>query len=251
MLTANPHAGSTFLGWSGACAGSDMCSVTISQATQLTATFGLAASPTPTDTPTDTPTATPTDTPTDTPSPTNAPMDGTATATISPSPTNAPASTPTATPTSTAQPPTPTATPPSRGSYRKYLPLVEQPGLPDLGSSLSISPAKSTFTAGEAVELQVTITNQGNAPAQGFWVDLYLNPSSPPTSANQIWSDRCGLQPCYGIAWFVPNGLAPGQHITLSSRNVPASYAVWPGYFAAGTTDIYVYADSYNSGVAT
>jgi hypothetical protein len=96
----------------------------------------------------------------------------------------------------------------------------------------------------------VTTTNRGNAPAGAFWVDLYLNPSSPPTGANQVWNTRCGMQPCYGIAWFVPEGLAAGQSVTLSSRTAPSGYSSWPGWFAAGTTDIYVYVDSYNPEVA-
>jgi large repetitive protein len=43
----------------------------------------------------------------------------------------------------------------------------------------------------------------------------------------------------------VTSGLAAGQSITLSSLNLPAGYSIWPGYFAAGTSDLYAYADSY------
>jgi hypothetical protein len=56
--------------------------------------------------------------------------------------------------------------------------------------------------------------------------------------------------PCFGMAWGVVDGLAPGQSITLSSQRLPAGYSSWPGWFAAGTSDLYVYADSYNPGVA-
>ena len=52
------------------------------------------------------------------------------------------------------------------------------------------------------------------------------------------------------MAWKVSNGLAPGESITLSSRNLPLGYSVWPGYFVSGTADIYVYADSYYPGAA-
>jgi len=131
-----------------------------------------------------------------------------------------------------------------------YLPIVWSPGLPDLISRVRISPAKQTFAAGEPVEIEVTITNQGTAPAGAFWVDLYINPSSPPTLANQTWNTRCGMQLCFGMAWEVTSGLAPGQSITLSSRSLPAGYSIWPGYFASGTSDIYAYADSYNPDVA-
>jgi hypothetical protein len=36
----------------------------------------------------------------------------------------------------------------------------------------------------------------------------------------------------------------------LSSQNALAANSVWPGWFAAGTSDLYAYADSFNPGVA-
>jgi len=139
-----------------------------------------------------------------------------------------------------------------RRTFKVFLPIVARPvGVPDLVvTSISLVPSKSTFAAGEGVEVRVTVTNQGSAAAEEFWADLYINPSSPPTAANQVWNTRCGLTPCFGIAWVVTGGLAPGQSITLSSSSLPPGYSVWPGYFAAGTTDLYAYADSYNPGVA-
>jgi hypothetical protein len=60
------------------------------------------------------------------------------------------------------------------------------------------------------------------------------------------------MQPCFGIAWYVQDGLAGGQSITLTST--PASYyglnTRWEGFFARGTTDMYVYVDSWNGSVA-
>jgi hypothetical protein len=53
------------------------------------------------------------------------------------------------------------------------------------------------------------------------------------------------------MACQVVNGLAPGQSITLSSQSVPIGYSVWPGSFAAGTSDLYVYVDTYDPGVAS
>jgi hypothetical protein len=41
-MSATPVAGSTFSGWSGACAGAGTCEVTMSEARSVTATFGLA-----------------------------------------------------------------------------------------------------------------------------------------------------------------------------------------------------------------
>ena len=81
------------------------------------------------------------------------------------------------------------------------------------------------------------------------WLDLYINPSSPPTAANQVWNTRCGLTPCFGMAWDVASGLAPGQSITLSSHSLRAGYSIWPGWFVVGISDLYAYADSYNPSV--
>jgi hypothetical protein len=140
-------------------------------------------------------------------------------------------------------------------AFRSYLPIVTRPvgvaPTPDLVmSSITLVPNKTTFAAGEPVEVRVMVTNQGSAATGGFWVDLYINPSSPPTAANQVWNTRCGMTPCFGMAWEVTSGLAPGQSVTLSSRSLPPGYSIWPGYFAAGTSDLYAYVDSYNPSVA-
>jgi hypothetical protein len=137
------------------------------------------------------------------------------------------------------------------GSVHKvFLPTVLGFKTPDLVvNGISLVPSKSAFTAGEPVEVRVTVTNQGSAATGSFWVDLSINPSSPPTTANQIWNTRCALTPCFGMAWEVAGGLAPGQSITLSSLSLPLGYSVWPGSFAAGSSDLYAYADSYNPGV--
>jgi hypothetical protein len=46
-LTAEPKAGATFNGWSGACSGTGLCKVMLSEAQSVTATFGKAPVPTP------------------------------------------------------------------------------------------------------------------------------------------------------------------------------------------------------------
>jgi len=102
------------------------------------------------------------------------------------------------------------------------------------------------FTAGEPVQFTVTITNDGEGDAGPFWVDLFINPSSPPTVANVTWHQRCGMKPCFGLAWQVPDGLRAGESVTLTSTQFPPGYSIWPGWFAAGTTDLYLYVDSYN-----
>jgi hypothetical protein len=122
--------------------------------------------------------------------------------------------------------------------------------VPDLVvSSVTLNPNKTTFTAGEPIQISVVIKNQGNAAATPFWVDLYLNPSSTP-ALNQLWNKLCGINPCYGIAWQINQPLAPGAELTLTSTigSYAADYTRWQGGFVAGTTDLYVLADSWNPG---
>jgi predicted outer membrane repeat protein len=139
---------------------------------------------------------------------------------------------------------------PSQTIRRVFLPIVQIGGQADLAiTSLSISPSKQSYTAGETVQISVTVTNQGNAPTTGaFWVDLYVNPARPPT-INTLWSDVCGISPCVGVAWPVLTTLAPGQSITLTTTR--ASYdqqrSFWLGWLPSGTTQIYALADSWNT----
>jgi hypothetical protein len=140
----------------------------------------------------------------------------------------------------------------AKPAYRTFLPLAARPvRKPDLVGSFRLTPDKRSFTAGEAVGISVTVTNIGDAPSDAAWVDLFINPSSPPSRADMVWYDYCGLRPCYGIAWAVPV-LAPGQSVTLTSApgSYSAGHTIWPGWFASGTTDLYLYVDSYKSGSA-
>ncbi len=122
---------------------------------------------------------------------------------------------------------------------------------PDLVTTFSLAPNKLSFQAGEAVQVSVVVTNRGTAPAGPFWVDFYINPAVAPTQPNQLWYEDCGLTPCYGVAWYV-SGLAAGQSMTLTST--PASYSaghtIWPGWFAAGSTDLYAFVDSWNPDIS-
>jgi hypothetical protein len=134
--------------------------------------------------------------------------------------------------------------------FKVFLPDIVHTVQPDLVvSSIALTPEKTSFAAGEPVEMAVTITNQGTASAGPFWVDLYLDPASEP-GVNQRWNVLCKLTPCYGLAWGVTTPLAPGQSIVLRSTidSYAAGQTIWPGAFAAGTTRIVVLADSYNSG---
>ena len=133
-----------------------------------------------------------------------------------------------------------------------YAPLMLTPGYPDLVAGFSLS--TNTIVEHKQVVVTVTITNQGNALADPFWVDFYINPSVPPTVANQPWDKSCGGRRCeQGIAWYVDKMLAPGESITLTST--PGSYyaknTVWDGSFNTGLLNLYLYADSWNPGVPT
>jgi hypothetical protein len=134
-----------------------------------------------------------------------------------------------------------------------FLPVFGKQSAADLVGSLRLNSNTLTLAAGAPVTIDVTITNNGSARAEPFWVDLYINPSAPPTAANSTWNMRCAMTPCFGIAWSVLDGLDPGASITLSSApgQFAAPYSIWPGYFAQGTADLYVYVDSWNPGVAS
>ena len=116
--------------------------------------------------------------------------------------------------------------------------------------SIRLAPDKRSFSAGEAVLISVTITNIGDAPSTPAWADFFINPSTPPTTANVTWNLMCKLQPCFDLTWQVP-ALNPGQSVTLTSTSgsYAAAYSIWPRWFAAGTSDLYLYVDSWNPGV--
>lgn len=98
--------------------------------------------------------------------------------------------------------------------------------------------------------IQVVIKNQGAGPVppeQDFWVDVYINPQTPPTAVNQVW-DFVGNE---GLVWGVvaPDvPLHPGQTITLT---IGDGY-YWPtlskfsGSIPIGTP-IYAQVDSANA----
>jgi hypothetical protein len=166
-------------------------------------------------------------------------------------PTSTPSVVPTNTPTATSTPTqTPIQTPISGIVSRSFLPLISRSSSPDLVGSIALVPNTTQFEAGEAVRIDVTITNIGNAPSTPAWVDLYINPSATPAPSTP-WNAVCGLQPCFGLVWIVP-ALAPGQRVTLSSSagSYAQRYSIWPGWFASGTTDLYLYVDSWNPGVS-
>jgi len=131
------------------------------------------------------------------------------------------------------------------------MPLImksRQPGV-DLVGSFSLNPGGPSFSASTPVTVSVTITNQGADPATiPFWVDFYLNPNPVPTTANRVWDKTCTLTPCEGISWYYTGTLASGQSVTVSSapNSIYISNTIWSGVFPAGTTDLYLYVDSYS-----
>ncbi len=138
-----------------------------------------------------------------------------------------------------------------------YLPIVLKSPLPDLVGTLSINPTNPN--AGDQVLITVEVTNQGSAAASAFWVDFYINPSGVPL-VNQRWDSICGISPCKGIAWLVPAGLQPGDSVTLTSNSFDTAQSRWPDhpdfpndpdYFVPGTSDLYIYVDSWNPPVPT
>jgi len=131
-----------------------------------------------------------------------------------------------------------------------YLPVLlkRHPPNPDLVGSFTLTPSGPNFSAGNPVTINVVVTNQGPVAAGAFWVDFYINPSRTPT-VNSRWNDLCSMNPCYGLAWYVPS-LAAGQSVNLSSNNPAGAYTNWPGYFAGGTSSLQLYVDSWNPGVS-
>lgn len=105
-----------------------------------------------------------------------------------------------------------------------YLPLIVRPGQPDLIiAGIDLIPDQTSFTAGQPVEIRVTVRNIGTAPAGPFWIDLYFNPDRPP-QINDLWHDRCTLHPCFGVVWGVTRTLQPGggDHAEHCRRIRPA-----------------------------
>ena len=149
---------------------------------------------------------------------------------------------------------------------QQFLPVVFKnftpPELPaDLRCTLTINPP--TPSSGQPVLITVEINNQGEGSADGFWVDLYINPASPPIPgrSNRIrWEDACGgPSSCQrGIAWRISNNpLFPPNSRTLIS--IPADLnptggqgfdrnnSNWPsGILPAGVYNFYAYVDSIN-----
>jgi PKD repeat protein len=94
----------------------------------------------------------------------------------------------------------------------------------------------------------VVIKNIGNTPVtDAFWVDVYLNPASPPTQVNQRWQD-VGDQ---GLVWGIQGAalpLEPGESLTLTMGDAYffANLSNFSTPLPAGSP-VYAQVDSVNS----
>jgi hypothetical protein len=123
--------------------------------------------------------------------------------------------------------------------------------LPLLTNNYVIAPdLVITSMTATADAFSVVIENQGNVSViDPFWVDLYIDPTPPPTTVNQIWSDL-GDE---GLVWGVTDSLAPGAALTLTFTTDPSdthpyffpSESNYHGVLALGTP-VYAQVDSVN-----
>ena len=122
-----------------------------------------------------------------------------------------------------------------------YLPLILKNAMaaPDLVVE-SLTAATDT--------VQVVIKNQGTIPVNDpFWVDVYIDPSVPPTAANQVWRYIADQ----GLVWGITADVLPlsaGEVLTLTTGDTmyasEHSQVVWP--LAVGTP-LYAQVDSANT----
>jgi uncharacterized repeat protein (TIGR01451 family) len=129
------------------------------------------------------------------------------------------------------------------GLQQIYLPLItSQPAVP-LGPDLEVESIRIVNG-----ELLITISNTGTAAVEsGFWVDLYINPTSAPTEVNETW-EMLGTR---GMVWGVTAAalpLAPGATLTLRyNDDWYVADRSRPGDNLAAGDVIYVQVDSVNS----
>jgi hypothetical protein len=122
--------------------------------------------------------------------------------------------------------------------YQVFLPFVVNDGIS--GPDLMIA---NVFVYVNDVE--IVIKNIGNQPVvDGFWVDLYINPSPIPTATNQTWD----LLSDQGLVWGVEevSSLEPGGTLILNLQH--PSYRPDYSYFDGGfsvSDFIYIQVDSY------
>lgn len=135
------------------------------------------------------------------------------------------------------------------GLFRRefiYLPLIMNNfvSAPDL---IVEKVTVSSTGAAPGGAIQVVVANIGNSPVtDGFWVDVYIGPDTPPTAVNQTWQ-MLGSQ---GVVWGVTANalpLNPGDALTLMLDSpyyvASLSQVTWP---LAENTPIYAQVDTAN-----
>ncbi len=139
-------------------------------------------------------------------------------------------------------------------SQRVLLPFVSSPGIAgiDLVASVRIQPSQDSYAATDQVVVVVIVTNNGSVAAETpFWVDFYVNPSSPPMSPNTPWDVLGDI----GVSWYVQSSIAPGASVELRSVATDpffiAANTKWDGVFPTGTTDLYAFVDVWDKNVNT
>ena len=96
--------------------------------------------------------------------------------------------------------------------------------------------------------IRLVIRNQGNIAIQnGFFVDVYINPSPAPTRVNQTWLDLADQGMVWGVKGSALQALVPGASITLEYRDkyYLEEYSTFYGSLSPGPA-IYAQVDSFN-----
>jgi hypothetical protein len=123
-----------------------------------------------------------------------------------------------------------------------YLPLLfkHYVGAPDLQVQRIVVTSRG---------VEVVVKNQGNTPVTDeFWVDVYINPSLPPSAVNQSWDQLCSQGLVWGVTESALPVLVPGGALTLTIGDdyFVEAYSLFDGALAAGT-QVYAQVDSYNA----
>ena len=91
---------------------------------------------------------------------------------------------------------------------------------------------------GSPITVTLTVVNQGEGDAGGFWVELYADPIEEPT-LNSVCTEL-GT----GAFWYVA-GLAAGEVMTVTTEGVYEPYSDYPAAWEAGAHRFYAIVDAY------
>lgn len=139
--------------------------------------------------------------------------------------------------------------PATLGKRRVWLALVAQQQNPTVEPPTLFPDLVVEAIVVEAEQVRVTIRNRGQAAVvTGFWVDVYIDPTTPPTGVNQRWNDLGSL----GLAWGVGGSalpLAPNAALTLVSGGAHYSpeRSNLPAVLPAGSR-LWAQVDAYREG---